>query len=166
MAIVLRPATPGDAEAIAGVYNQSVTGSTATFDTEPKDAAEREAWLAGHDERHPVLVAETFGEVVAWGALSRYHERPAYDLTVEMSVYVDESHTRRGIGRALHAELLRLAQELGYHVVIAQVSSENEASASLVGSLGFEEVGRLRELGRKFGRWLDVVVFERVLAED
>lgn len=161
--VVLRLATAADAPEIARIYNQSVTGSTATFDLDTHTAEERAEWLASHGPRHPVVIAEVDGAVAGWGSLSPWNDRGAYADTVEISAYVDEACARRGVGRALDTELLRLAVELGHHAVIAQVSSENSASVALIEQFGFVQVGRLREVGRKFDRWLDVLVFERLL---
>lgn len=163
---VVREARPADAGAMAEVYNQAVLGTTATFDTIAQAVEERAAWLAGHGERHPVVVAEHEGRVVAWASLSEWNHRPAYARTVELSTYVDDTHHGRGLGRLLGHEMLERARSLGHHAVIAQISAENSASLALSGRLGFEEVGRLREVGNKFGRWLDVVLLEKVLDGD
>lgn len=163
MDFAIRPAVHADAEAIARIYNQSVDGSTATFDTARHTAEQRAEWLASHGPRHPVLVAEADAAVLGWGSLSVWNDRGAYDDTVEISVYVDEACSRRGVGRALDEALLAAAAELGHHAVIAQVSAENAASLRLIESVGFERVGLLREVGRKFERLLDVAVYERLL---
>lgn len=163
MTLRIRPATAADAEAMAAIYNQSVTGSTATFDTARETAEERARWLATHGPRHPVIVAEVEGRIVGWGSLSSWNPRGAYADTVEITVYVDVAVTRRGVGRALDIELLRTARELGHRAVIAQISAENAASVALVESLGFEHVGTLREVGRKFGRAVDVLLYEILL---
>lgn len=163
MDLTIRPALEHDAEAIAAIYNQSVIGSTASFDTVEHTADDRAMWLATHGLRHPVIVAETGGLVVAWGCLSPWNVRAAYADTVEITVYVDEGHARLGIGRTMDLELISLARELGHHAVIAQISGENAASIALVESLGFEHAGTLREVGCKFGRLLDVALYELLL---
>lgn len=163
MDFTIRPAAPDDADGIARVYNQSVDGSTATFDTVRHTGERRAEWLASHDERHPVLVAEAEGDLLGWGALSSWNPRGAYDDTVEISVYVDEACARRGVGRALDEALLEAAVARGHHAVIAQISAENGASLHLIESLGFERVGTLREVGRKFGRLLDVAIYEKLV---
>ncbi len=137
--------------------------STATFDTEPKTVPDRAAWLAEHDAEHPVTVLERDGAVVGWGSLSSVSDRHAWDRTVEISTYVDESHHRTGVGRALGTDLLARAKALGHHMVISRIAGENAASISLSESLGFEYVGVMHEVGWKFGRWLDVVMLEKRL---
>jgi phosphinothricin acetyltransferase len=156
----LRPATADDAQAIAEIYNHAVANTTASFDTEPKSAGDRTAWLIGRAPRHPVIVAESDGAVIGWGALSPYSERPAYLGTVEISVYVDPVWHRQGTGRAISARLLELAYERGLHAVLARICTENTGSIEMVRALGFTDAGTMHEVGRKFGRWLDVVTWE------
>ncbi len=163
MDLVIRPATPDDADDIARIYNQSVAGSTATFDTREHTGKHRAEWLAAHGGRHPVVVAEADGAVVGWGSLSLWNPRGAYADTVEISAYVDEACARRGVGRAIDTALVEAAREHGHHAIIAQISAENEASMRLIESMGFERVGTLREVGRKFDRWVDVALYERLL---
>ena len=103
------------------------------------------------------------GEIVGFGSLSPFRARPAYATTVEDSVYLREGHLGAGIGRRLLEELIRLAAAHGFHAVIARVTGESEASIGLHAACGFELVGTEREVGRKFGRWLDVVEMQRML---
>ena len=161
----VRPATEADAGAIAEIYNHAIANTTATFDTELKSAEDRRAWLAS-DELRIALVAVDGERVVGWGSLSRWSKRCAYDATVEISVYVAPDSFRRGIGRMLTEELLQAGRDSGVHAVISQTTSENEPSLAMTASLGFERVGLLREVGRKFGRGLDVVLLELLLPED
>jgi len=159
----IRPATPEDAEAIARIYNQAVTGSTATFDQEPKTAEDRRTWLAAHGPRRPVLVALLDGEVVGWGSLSDYSDRCAYKGTVEISTYVDEAHVGKGLGTQLSTALITLARGLGMHVILSRICTENTASLAMAARLGFKEVGIMHEVGHKFDRWLDVALLELML---
>lgn len=156
----IRPATADDAAAITAIYNQAVTASTASFDLEPKTVDDRLAWLANRLPRHAVLVAEDDAALVAWGALSPYSERAAYAATAEISVYVDADRARKGLGRALSLALLDVAAQEGLHSVLARICTENTGSIAMVESLGFTEAGMMHEVGRKFGRWLDVVTWE------
>jgi len=160
---VIRPATQADAASIAAIYNHYVRTSTATFDMEEKSAENRATWLAEHGEQYPVIVAEDGGEVVAWGSLSPWDARQAYRHSVEISVYVAEGSTQAGLGPAMCLELLSLARELGHHAIVSQIVGDNEPSLKMAERLGFEHVGTLREVGRKFDRWLDVVLMELVL---
>jgi L-amino acid N-acyltransferase len=156
----VRDALASDAARIAEIYNQAVLNTTATFDIDPKTPEDRVAWLAEHDDRHPVIVVERDGVVVGWGSLSKVSGRPAWDATVEISTYVDEDHHGTGVGRAVGKHLIAGARELGHHVVVSRVCAENVASIRLAEQLGFECVGRMHEVGRKFDRWLDVDILE------
>jgi len=161
--LAVRRATLGDARSIAEIYNHYVANSTATFDTEAKSVGERIAWLTEHRDAHPVLVGEVDGAVVAWGSLSRFRERPAYRHTVEIAVYVAPEHTGAGIGPILTRALIEAARSAGHHVVVSQIVSENHPSIKLSERAGFTPVGTMHQVGRKFDRWLDVVVMELVL---
>jgi len=159
----IRDAVPDDASAIADVYNHYVRESVATFDTEPKSAEDRRLWLRERDASHPVLVALSDGNIVAWGALSPYGHRPAWYPTVELSLYVHPEHLGEGFGRAMMAALLERARREGHHLVVGQIVGGNEPSIALASTLGFEVVGVLREAGEKFGRRLDGVLVQRLL---
>lgn len=161
--VSLRPATQADLAAITAIYNEAIRNTTATFDTEEKSLDDRRVWLAGHGPRHPVIVAEQAGAVAGWGCLSPWSDRRAYADTCENSVYVGVSSRGRGVGAALLAELLRLARQNGMHTVIARIADGNPASEKLHRSAGFERVGVMREVGRKFGRRIGVQIWQRML---
>ena len=162
--LLIRQAAAADLKAINAIYNYYVRHSTCTWETEPETQADREAWFGRHGPAHPVIVAESAGEVVGWGALSEYRARTGYRYTVEDSVYVRHDALRRGIGSALLAELLARGRKSGLHTVIAVIDGEQTASLALHAKHGFVEAGRLRELGFKFKRWLDVVNMQRLLS--
>jgi len=154
----LRLATAADVPAISAIYNYFVLNSTCTYDLEPESLAEREAWFAHHSpEKYPVIVAERNGEIVGWGSISKFRDRAGYDPTVEASVYVAADFHRQGLGRALLEDLIDRARALGYHSVIGGTSADQAASLALQEALGFEQVAYLKEVGLKWGRWLDVV---------
>lgn len=159
-----RLATLADAEAIREIYNLEVTTSTVTFDLVPRTLAEQEEWLAKRSGAHAVLVAEEAGEVLGFASLSPYRDRAAYATTVEDSVYVARAHQGRGVGRLLLGDLVAVARQHGFHSMIARIVGGHEASIGLHASVGFEVVGIEREVGRKFGQWLDVVVMQRMLS--
>jgi len=164
MALSVRPAIVDDAEAIRAIYNPEVLESTVTFDLVPRTLDEQRAWLQARSGAHAVLVAEDDApEVVGFASLSPYKDRPAYSTTVEDSVYVRRDQQGRGVGRLLLAELVALATSHGFHAMVARIVGDHEASIRLHASLGFDVVGTEREVGRKFGRWLDVVVMQRLL---
>ena len=161
--IDIRHAVLADAAAVTQVYNHYIRTSTATFDTETKTVADREAWILGRSAEHPVLVVEQDGAIVAWGSLSPWGERPAYSHSVEMSTYVSDGATGQGVGPALAQALIGEARRIGHHAILARIVADNEPSLKMGLRLGFTEVGRLREVGYKFGRWLDVVLLELIL---
>jgi phosphinothricin acetyltransferase len=163
--VALRLARTSDAAAIRAIYNLEVTGGVATFDLVPRTLADQQAWLTEHAGAHPAVVAMDRGSeaVLGFGSLSEYRPRPAYVTSVEDSLYVHPDHQGRGIGGFLLAELLALATIHGFHAVLARIARGNDASVKLHRSHGFDHVGVEREIGRKFGRWLDVVVMQRLL---
>ncbi len=159
----IRRAQLGDLDAITEIYNEAVLTTTATFDLEPKTPAERLAWFQSHDERQPILVATLGGNVVGWASLSKWKARPAYDETAETSFYVGSTFRGRGIGRMLKQAIIDEACRLKYHSLIAVVAEGSEASLHLNECLGFRRVGTLKEVGRKFGRLLDVHLLQLIL---
>ena len=164
MVFTVRLAERRDAGAIRAIYNLEVAESTVTFDLVPRMLDEQVEWIDAHSGAHPAVVAaDDAGEVVGFGSLSPFKERPAYSPTVEDSVYVRRDRRGRGVGRLLLDELLRLAVDHGFHSVIARIVGNYEASIALHVACAFELVGTEREVGRKFGRWLDVVEMQRML---
>jgi L-amino acid N-acyltransferase len=159
----LRSARLEDAGAIREIYNLEVTTSTVTFDLVPRSLEEQQAWLTQRSGAHAVLVGVEDGELVGFGSLSPWRDRPAYRTTVEDSVYVRREAHGRGVGRAVLAGLVDVAIAHGFHACMARIVGGHEASIALHRSCGFEIVGTEREVGRKFGRWLDVVLMERLL---
>jgi phosphinothricin acetyltransferase len=146
------------------IYNHEVLTSTVTFDLVPRSLEEQRLWVTDRSGAHVVVVAETPDGVLAgFGALSAYRERAGYATTVEDSVYLAEACRGQGIGRLLLDELVSVATAHGFHAMMAKIVAGHEASIALHTSAGFEIVGREREVGRKFGRWLDVVLMERLL---
>jgi L-amino acid N-acyltransferase len=161
----VRPATRDDLPAIAGIYNDAVLKTTASYDYEPRSLEHRAAWFEAHEQqRLPVFVAQNVtGEVVGWSSLSRYHDRMGFRFTVENSIYVAEQHRGRGLGALLLAPLVDSARELGLRAIIAAIDAENTASIRLHARFGFEQVGHFKQVGYKFERWLDVIYMERLL---
>jgi phosphinothricin acetyltransferase len=162
-AVRIRRAELPDLQAITEIYNEAILTTTATFDTEPKSSPERLKWFESHDERHPILVGELDGRVVGWSSLSTWSERHAYDDTAETSFYVKAQYRGQGIGRRLKQETIEEARRLGFHTLIARVTEGNPESLHLNESLGFVRVGTLKEVGRKFGRLLDVHILQKIL---
>jgi len=130
---------------------------------EPKTVDERIQWLKSHDERHPILVAETDGKVIGWASLTIWSDRPAYDDTAESSFYVHSTHRGRGFGRKLKEAIIEEARKLKYHTLIARITDGSRESMHLNESTGYVYVGTLKEVGRKFGKLLDVHILQKML---
>ena len=163
MAPHIRLATECDLPAIHDIYNYYVVHSACTYQTEIEPLAVRQTWFAGRGPEHPVTVAELDGQVVGWGALSRFHPRSAYRRTVENAVYVRHDSHRRGVGRALLVDLIDRAAALDHHTIVALVDAEQAGSLALHEQLGFGHAGRIQQAGFKFDRWLDVVYLQRMV---
>ncbi|MCU1277804.1 MAG: phosphinothricin acetyltransferase [bacterium] len=159
----IRDACEDDLAAIDAIYNHYVLNATCTWQYAPAPSNARRAWLAAHDGDHPVTIAMLDGEIVGWGSLSVYNEREGYRFTVENTVYVHPERQRRGIGRALLADLIERARALGHRTIIAAISADQDASVALHRAAGFVEVARLAQVGFKFGRWLDCVYLQKML---
>jgi L-amino acid N-acyltransferase YncA len=161
--VSIRPATLDDAAAICTIYNQGIEDRIATLETELRTPEERRQWMGGRAARHPVVVASTGSQVVGWGSLNAFNPRPAYDNVVDLSVYVERGWRGRGVGRALLQHLLPLARTLGYHKMVLATFPYNEAGVALYRKMGFSPVGVYHEQGRLDGRWVDVLIMERLL---
>ncbi|MSO87794.1 MAG: N-acetyltransferase family protein [Acidimicrobiia bacterium] len=159
----VRLATLEDAEFIRQIYNLEVTTSTATFDLVAREIEEQRGWLAERSGAYAAIVAVREGSVVGFASLSPWRDRAAYSTTVEDSVYVHRDHHGVGIGRLLLNELVAIATRHGFHACMARIVGGHEASIGLHQACGFDIVGTEREVGRKFGKWLDVVLMECLL---
>jgi L-amino acid N-acyltransferase YncA len=156
-------AVAADLPAINDIYNHYVLNSTATYQEDLETLESRQAWFDRHGPAHPVTVARISSTIAGWASLSPYHPRSAYRRTVECSVYVDSSTHRRGLGRALMLDIISRARAAGHHTIIALIDAEQAPSLSLHELLGFVRVALLREVGFKFGRWLDVIYMQLML---
>ncbi|MEP6474697.1 MAG: N-acetyltransferase family protein [Gemmatimonadota bacterium] len=159
--LAVRPATSTDLPDLLSIYNDAILTTTAVFSYQPHTMAMRQEWFAAkRDAGHPVLVAEHDGKVLGFAALGPFRVWPAYKYSLENSVYVAADGRGQGVGGLLLDRLLRAARQLDVHTVIASVEATNTASLRLHTSHGFTEVARFREVGYKFGRWLDLVFLQ------
>jgi len=165
--VKLRRAIAADAPAILDIYNHEVLTSNVTFDLTPRSEEEQRRWIADRSGVHATVVAvEPAGStdvVIGFGALSPFRDRPGYSTSVEDSVYVHRDHRGASVGSALLGELVTVATAHGFHAMFARIVAGHEASINLHVDHGFEAVGIEREVGRKFGRFHDVIVMERLL---
>lgn len=160
----IRTATSEDAVAIAHIYNQGIEDRSATLETELRTPEERAEWIAARDPRHPVLVAaDLSGTVLGWGSLNVFNPRAVYGHVVDFSVYVAREHRGRGIGDALLGALEERARSLGYHKMVLAALPTNAPGMRLYERHGFQTVGIYHEQGLLNGRWVDVIIMEKLL---
>ena len=161
----VRPATHDDLPGILEIYNEAVVNTTASYDYEPRTLEHRIAWFDDHVKNSlPVFVAvNEAGRVAGWSALNRYHDRKGYQFTTENSIYIAADLRGRGIGKLLMRPLVDASRQSGLHAILAGIDAENEASIRLHASFGFVTVAHFKQVGFKFGRWLDVVYMELLL---
>lgn len=163
MELCIRRARDADVPAIVDIYNHEVLTSTSTWDEQPQTVEQRRAWRHAMGPGEPVLVVEVGGAIAGFAYLHCMSDKAGWRFTREDTIYVHRDFRGRGIGRALLSALLDEARVLGMHTVVAVVSDDNEASISLHRSLGFEEAGRLRQSGYKFGRRLNTLYMQLLL---
>ena len=160
----IRDATADDANSITRIYNQGIEDRTATLETELRSPQERAEWLASHGPRHPVILAvDPSGIVLGWGSLNRFNPRAAYEYVVDFSVYVAREVRGRGVGDALLGALESRARALGYHKMVLAAFASNGPGLRLYERRGFAAVGVYHEQGMLDGRWVDVVLMEKIL---
>jgi len=160
---IVRDATPADAPAIAEIHSQSIAAGGATMEEGKRSAEDIVRQLAAFDRREALLVLEEGGEVVGWGLIKKYSPRPGYRFACETAVYVRRDHLGRGIGSRIKRALVERCNELGYHHLVAKIFADNVASIEYNKNLGYEVVGKQREVGFKEGRWCDVVILQLIL---
>lgn len=165
MGIEIRQATQQDIADITRIYNFAIEHTTATFDLESKTIGDRLQWFQARTHAYPIIVATIDGQVVGWAAIRRYGNGKAYRYTVEDTIHVDPDHQEKGVGTALLARLIEIAEEKGYHTMVASIVGGNNSATRLHEKFGFETVGVMRHVARKFDTWLDVVVMQKLLGD-
>ena len=162
--VVIRAATTADAEAVARIYNHYVTDTIVTFEEEPVLAPEMVTRISEAQAASlPWLIAERNGEIVGYAHASKWKGRCAYRFSAEVTVYVDPVHPRRGFGSQLYVALLPMLEGLGVHAAMGGIALPNEASVALHEKFGFRKVAHFEQVGFKFGQWIDVGYWERIL---
>lgn len=160
-AISIRPATPQDADAICAIYNPYVATTAISFEEEPVCGGDMARRIGDVQELGlPWLVAECGGRLLGYAYASKWRARPAYRTSVESTVYLAEEAAGRGTGTLLYRALLDALRRQGVHMVIGGIAQPNAASVALHEKLGFRKVAHFSEVGRKFGRWVDVAYWE------
>jgi phosphinothricin acetyltransferase len=162
----VRLATEGDAARVADIYNQGIAERASTFETDLRSAEEMRRRIVEDPARFPVLVADLSDAVVGWASIGAYRPRACYAGIGDFSVYIDRGARGCGVGRALLARLLDAARERGYWKLLSRIFPANAASLGLCRSAGFRQVGVYEKHARLDGRWLDVVIVERLIEEN
>ena len=164
--VQIRTATADDAAAIAEIYNQGIEDRVATYETRPRSAEDQQAWLQAIAGRYPAVVAQIDGEIVGWAGAGPYRDRECYRGIGEFSMYVHRDWRRQSVGDLLLAGLISEAERLGLWKLLSRIFPFNEASRALCRKHGFREVGVYEKHARLDGRWLDVVIVERLITAD
>jgi len=163
--ITIRGANEADLPAILDIYNDVIINTTAVYSEKPHTLQIRTNWFSDRiNNNFPVFVADADGRVAGFSSFGHFRAWPCYRYTVEVSVYVDTLFRGRGISKLLLRALIERAMEMNIHAVIAGISADNQVSINLHRAFGFEEVANFKEVGYKFGRWLDLKFFELMLS--
>jgi L-amino acid N-acyltransferase YncA len=152
-----------DAAAIAEIYNQGIEDRVATFETEPRSPKDQQTWLQSIAGRYPAVVAEIDGQIIGWAGAAPYRARECYRGIGEFSMYVRRDWRGRGAGDLLVGGLISEAERMGLWKLLSRIFPFNEASRALCRKHGFREVGVYEKHARLDGRWLDVVIVERLI---
>jgi phosphinothricin acetyltransferase len=162
----IRIATADDAAAIAEIYNQGIEDRVATYETNRRSAEDQRAWLQSIAGRYPAVVAQIDGEIVGWAGAGPYRHRECYRGIGEFSMYVRRDWRGEGVGDLLLAGLINEAERLGLWKLLSRIFPFNEPSRALCRKHGFREVGTYEKHARLDGRWLDVVIVERLISSN
>ena len=164
MKIKIRPAIFSDLDTILEIVNHQILNSTSNYDYEPHDFETQKSWFEKKlAENFPVIVAEFENAPIGYATYGTFREKIGYQYTVEHSVYVAQEFIGKGVGKLLLGELIKLAKEQGYHVMIGAIDADNSGSIGFHQKFGFKVVGTIREVGYKFDRWLDLVFMQLIL---
>jgi phosphinothricin acetyltransferase len=159
---LIRDAQLKDLDEIATIYNWAIDNTTATFDNEKKSMNEYISWFKSHNNKNPIIVADLEGVIVGWASLSKWSDRCAYSDTAEISLYVKNGFMGKGVGRKLMEHIIKKGKSIGLHVLIARITEGNENSIHLHESFGFNHIGKMKEVGKKIGKLLDVYLMQRI----
>lgn len=162
--LTIRPAKSGDLDKILEIVNRSILHTTANYNYDIQTLEIQTKWFEDKKTKNmPVVVADLDGEVVGFGSYGQFREKIGYQYTVEHSVYVVDNVIGKGIGTKLLTELIRLAKEQGFHVMIGAIDGDNKGSIAFHEKFGFTAIGTIREVGYKFDHWLDLVFMQLIL---
>ncbi len=164
MEIKIRPAVFADIDTLLEITNHEILHSTSIYDYEPYDFEEQKKWFEEKRTKNlPVIVAEFENMPIGYATYDTFRKKIGYQYTVEHSVYVAQEFIGNGVGKLLLGELIQIAKQQGYHVMIGTIDTKNSGSIAFHKKFGFEIVGTLREVGYKFDQWLDIVFMQLIL---
>lgn len=160
----IRPFAPGDEHAICDIYNHYIARTVVTFEETPLSAQQMRERINSYLTSYPWFVCVIDGAVVGYSYASKFHQRSAYRHTAELTVYVREGLERKGVGRQLYEPLISHLQAHDCHVMLAAIALPNAGSVALHDKLGFSKVAHFSQVGHKFGQWVDVGYWQRVIS--
>ncbi len=167
MSFLIRNYQKSDTPAILDIINDSILNTSHNYDYEPKTLAEVEKLFEEKiKDGFPILVGEIGGEITGYATFGRFRAKPGYDKTIEHSIYLNKNAQSKGLGTEMMRQLIQIATEMGFHVMIAGMDSENLGSYQFHERLGFKEVARFSEVGFKFGKWLNLVFMQLILKSE
>lgn len=162
--MIIRKATEEDLVQLMDIYNEAILHTTATFDTEEKDIKNRQNWFYVHRGKYGLLVAADGSRVLGYAALSPYRSRAAYEETCELELYIRKDKRGEGIGTALLQRIVDYARrQTELHTIVSLITSENEGSIHIHKKEGFTHCGTIQDAGKKFGRYLNVDIYQLLL---
>ena len=161
--IEIRTATLNDCEVIASINNEHILKGESSMETELKTKADFVKLMKSFNERELIQCLEVNNEVIGWGIIKRYSDRPGYSAACETTIYLRSEQIRKGYGSKMKLSLIEKCKELGYHHLVAKIFATNKASIAYNQKLGYEIVGTQREIGNINGKWLDVTIMQLIL---
>ncbi len=159
----IRAAKEADIARITEIYNWAVANTTASFDINPQTVEQRKEWFSHYNKRHPLIVYELEGDIAGYACLSEFRSKEGFKDTCELSVYIDPAYQKRGIGRELMGNIIELGRNKGFHTIVSVITSDNEVSVKMHEKFGFVFFGELKEVGFKFGKYLDCLFYQLFL---
>jgi len=160
---ILRKATEEDLPAIRDIYNEALLTTNAHYFAEPVSLEERKRWFHAHGEKHPVFVAIRENEIIGWASLTRWSPHPAFENSVESSVYIHKNSRGKGFGKILLEKVIEEGSKTGIHTIIARILEGNPGSIKIHEDLGFEHIGVMKDIGKKHGQYLDLFMMQKMV---
>jgi phosphinothricin acetyltransferase len=145
------------------IYNEALLTTNAHYYSEPVSLIERKKWFHAHGDKHPVYVAEIETQIIGWASLTRWSAHPAFEDSVESSVYIHKNYRGKGLGKVLLKKIIEVGSKTGIHTIIARILEGNPGSIKIHGELGFEHIGVMKDIGKKNGKYLDLFMMQRMI---